>query len=696
MPQSLAVVQGLTASSGEAGRRPIPSSSRLTRLLVVALLAAGLAACGTGPDREAQASPLPVFTGPEFFHGSVGSMAKLVGYQPQLVTGYGLVVDLPGTGSAEIPSELRQRFINNMKRMGVGGAQMGPNPISPEQMLLSKRTAVVLVEALIPPGAVKGSQFDVMVSALPQTQTTSLEGGRLWTSELAIEGANPSVAFSFPLAEARGEVYVNPFDPGTMDRDRRRELQRRGIVLAGGVATRPRLIQLALNQPSFLRSRLISDRINERFGRGRADRRDTAEAVNDRLIRINIPARYAERPERLLQQIAHLYIQRGEDFERIQAYRLGQILEQDTGWTDRVSFSWAAMGATALPVIREYYHHDNPRVRLAALRAGAWLDDASTRMPLLELTRHDEPGIRAAAGELVVELPGTIEASEALARLIDDPEPAVPIRIYHALVDAQHPMVKRRIITGDDRNKFVLDMLPARKPMVLISQADYPRIVVFDFNAGFQSPMLARLWDDRLMVRHDGSTAEPASVFYQPPDAYEAITRNIAPTIANLVVALGQGPTADQRADGANLSYSRVSGAIYAMANRGHLDADIQVEINPLLERLEMMKRAREREIRAELERRPAPLPEGPQGRPTALPEAAPGDASSPEPETEPRDQASETPDAPRPGPDPTGRPETDPASPASPPEASPTPLGAAPAGRPEFEAPRHTPGAGS
>ena len=47
-------------------------------------------------------------------------------------------------------------------------------------------TAVVVVEGLIPPGATEGTRFDLRVFAHPMTSTTSLEGGRLYTTCLCL------------------------------------------------------------------------------------------------------------------------------------------------------------------------------------------------------------------------------------------------------------------------------------------------------------------------------------------------------------------------------------------------------------------------------------------------------------------------------------------------------------------------------
>ena len=92
------------------------------------------------------------------------------------------------------------------------GGTTGILAATPEQVLASGTAAVVAIEGFIPPGAVRGTRFDVLVSSLPQTDTTSLEGGMLWTADLAQDGTNPENRFSRKLAAASGRIYLNPFD----------------------------------------------------------------------------------------------------------------------------------------------------------------------------------------------------------------------------------------------------------------------------------------------------------------------------------------------------------------------------------------------------------------------------------------------------------------------------------------------------
>lgn len=191
------------------------SPSRALVGLLALMSAVTFVACEDSDKPKEKAPPpppAPTFTGPGFLHGTAGSLCRLEGYLPQYITGYGLVVGLNGTGMAnDVPTYLRQRFLVEMRRRGIL-ANKGPMFVSAEQLLASPDVAVVVVEGLIPPGAAKGTPFDLWVTAIDGTQTTNLDGGTLWTTELGVEGANPNINYTTPLAKARGPMFLNPFD----------------------------------------------------------------------------------------------------------------------------------------------------------------------------------------------------------------------------------------------------------------------------------------------------------------------------------------------------------------------------------------------------------------------------------------------------------------------------------------------------
>jgi|GEM_PF-164617 len=173
--------------------------------------------CDSGPRKAREVEPV-VRDIPMILRGQLGSEASLRGVDPILVSGYGLVVGLNGTGGGPLPVQVQATMERELARGGVGkGGPLDTGPLagrSPRQVLRDPNVAVVVVEGVIAPGSPKGSTFDVRVRALTNN-ASSLEGGLLWTTELRLGYATPFTRMrTRKIAEARGPLFINPFaDP---------------------------------------------------------------------------------------------------------------------------------------------------------------------------------------------------------------------------------------------------------------------------------------------------------------------------------------------------------------------------------------------------------------------------------------------------------------------------------------------------
>lgn len=99
-------------------------------------------------------------------------LAKIEGIRVNQITGYGIVVGLPGTGDSKTPMTT-ESMKNYLKNLGV------ESNLKPEQI---KNIASVLITANIPSIAKKGDRLDVTVSSIGDAK--SLEGGVLLQSPL--------------------------------------------------------------------------------------------------------------------------------------------------------------------------------------------------------------------------------------------------------------------------------------------------------------------------------------------------------------------------------------------------------------------------------------------------------------------------------------------------------------------------------
>ncbi|MCS7270487.1 MAG: flagellar basal body P-ring protein FlgI, partial [Gemmataceae bacterium] len=108
---------------------------------------------------------------------TIGSKSTVGNTEPIPVSGVGLVSNLPGTGSSAPPGSWRTMLEQSLKKQGVSNVrEFLDDP--------HKRTSLVLVSALIPPGARKGELIDVEVTLPEESKTVSLKGGYLHHCEL--------------------------------------------------------------------------------------------------------------------------------------------------------------------------------------------------------------------------------------------------------------------------------------------------------------------------------------------------------------------------------------------------------------------------------------------------------------------------------------------------------------------------------
>ena len=87
--------------------------------------------------------------------GTIAGEAVLLGFNDTVVRGYGLVVGLKGTGSRAMPVEIRALLLREMGRRKMSDPLQNLGG-SPARMLDTDDVAAVIVEGIIPPGAVGG------------------------------------------------------------------------------------------------------------------------------------------------------------------------------------------------------------------------------------------------------------------------------------------------------------------------------------------------------------------------------------------------------------------------------------------------------------------------------------------------------------------------------------------------------------
>jgi flagellar P-ring protein FlgI len=121
----------------------------------------------------------------------IKDIANLKGVRDNQLSGYGIVIGLPGTGDKDL--ELTSASLKQvLKGMGIS-QKMGDMP--------TKNIASVLVTAKLPPFAKVGNKIDILVSSIGTA--SSLEGGTLVMT--ALKGPDENI-----YAMAQGKLLVTP------------------------------------------------------------------------------------------------------------------------------------------------------------------------------------------------------------------------------------------------------------------------------------------------------------------------------------------------------------------------------------------------------------------------------------------------------------------------------------------------------
>lgn len=526
--------------------------------------------------------------------GTIASEAAFVGDAPTVVRGYGLVVGLRGTGSRDMPAQVRSWMIQEMSRRGVGNAATGFGEITPEAMLNSDDTAVVIVEGVIPPGGVKNQHFDVRVYSAPGTSTSSLEGGRLYTANLRPGPLQTGSRQASDLAVAKGPIFINPFAvPDGNGRDIVDRLT--GRILDGGTITESMPLKLRMAVSSHSRAARIQNAINTRYPREPGQTDETARGRSGDEIQVVVPPSFHGNTDDFVELIKHTAL-RPEAAESISLAIKRSVLA-NPGYATVARWRWQSVGPKAIPVLQDLYDYPEEGPRLAALTAGASLDDAACTADLVDLATNGSPKARIAAIDLLSEMGANPAIEMGLRPLLDHEDVNVRLAVFEALEKRRDPIV----MAYDIDQKFTLNLVPSESPMIYVSQTGEPRIVLFGKVLEVERPMFLEAWTDRLLLKGDAGNDE-LEVFFRETEGVPPQTDLVSPEVAELIAYMGHKSTIEAPAPGIGLSYGETIGAIHQLWRAGFISADFKAEQDRVLSAIRMASEQIEVEDRPEFE----------------------------------------------------------------------------------------------
>ena len=211
----------------------------------------------------------------------VKEIAAVQGVRSNMLTGYGLVVGLDGTGdqTTQMPYT-GQSLANFLQQYGLT-LPAGANP-------QIKNVAAVMVTAELPAFAQPGQAIDVTVSSMGNAK--SLRGGTLIVTPL--RGADGEI-----YALAQGNLMVGGAGASAGGSKVQINHLSAGRIPGGGQVERAvatplhvgETVDLGLNSHDFQTASRVTDAINKALGAG------TASAIDGRVVRLRAPMNPGER-----------------------------------------------------------------------------------------------------------------------------------------------------------------------------------------------------------------------------------------------------------------------------------------------------------------------------------------------------------------------------------------------------------------
>lgn len=549
-------------------RKPLLASAALAIVIAVPV------GCGekkppAKTEIPAKYTPLPKREVPQWLVGSLYEQVDLTTTEPFRVSNFGLVVLKHPTGDAQtVPNLVREYMLREMQKRGYGSKNLpGFENATPEVVLRDPHYAIVRVDAFIPPGAYTGQRIDVQVSALDDTNTTSLATGMLFTTDLMPNGANPrSPGMGIEiLANARGYIFVNPayaLNPATENADLRRSLTT-GIILNGGRVNQIRPLGLRVRTAERRAARQVEYRIDQLCADGNA-----ASAMDEGTVFVNVPAKYRGDWQHFSGVMLHTFFNTDSGFVLAKARELAAEAVKPNAALLDISYTMEALGPGALPEILPLITHPSHEVAFAAARAAAFIGDNSAEAALASMARDDANPFRVNAVATLGSLPMSPSVSMELRALLSATDASVRIEAYKALARNEDSAIYTKMV-GD---RFMLDIVPSDGPaLIYASRTGLPRIAFIGPSARLDDSTFFTAMDNALSITRSPERANLMSIFYRGSSNEDPVQMLTTTDLPEIIARFGgEGAPGQARF---NFTYGEIIAILGKMSDAGVLKA---------------------------------------------------------------------------------------------------------------------------
>lgn len=460
----------------------------------------------------------------------VGDLAVPFGLHPIVVEAVGFVTGLKGTGCDPEPSHARTQVMHEMQRQGIE---------SPNALLASPNTSIVMVRGILRPGIQKGDRFDLEVRAMDNGETTSLRGGNLWTTELKQMAvmADNRIHGGHALATGKGDILVDPVAEG----EGNKVLQCRGRILGGGIAhqSRPLMLVLKPEDQSVRNSARIQEVINRRFHIfDQGNKIGVAKAKTDEAIELVMHPRYYDNVDRYLRVIRSLPMR---ETERELAQRI-EVLEKqllDPISSSRAALQLEAIGTRGVDTLRKGLKSTDPEVRFYSAESLAYLDESGVAEYLAEAAAN-EPAFRVFALAALSAMED-YDSQDQLHKLLDSQSAETRYGAFRALTVRRN--ADSAVQGHNMREQFSFHVLPtAGDPMIHVTRSKRPEIVLFGKDQMFKLPLSVEAGNEILVNSSPEGQVLLAKYTVGEPDQRRTVSARIEDVIGAIVDLGGSYP----------------------------------------------------------------------------------------------------------------------------------------------------------
>ncbi len=484
---------------------------------------------------------------------AIGELVEVFTIDTVPVEGYSIVGELNGTGSEECPVELEEYLAKYIR------TEIPTGSLDVREFIKSRDTAVVRVAGYMPARAVKNKKFDVKVQALPNTQTTSLKNGVLYGCDLGKVGTIGTGERK--LAEASGPIYLDHIKANTDLRN--------GFIIGGGRSLETFRISLAVNKPNYRRARLISKRINDRFG-------DLyANPSSPGMIRLRLPEKYYSKKRRFIDVIKKFHLNPALDNnEKNIKKHINMLVSTDNVYDAEVTLE--GIGKIAIPYIKELLDSNQEKVRFRAARCLLYLGD-DTGLDVLRDIAFDENSERRMEVIQAVSNVGKKSDIANLCRLlVKDKDFDIALAAYQQLHEIGDFTIKKDSVD----NHFLFEQIAiSDRKAVYVSRSETPKIVVFGAPLETKKDIFVQT-DDRDITLNSPPELNYISIIRKHPRR-ENVNLKLSSSFSleNLIKRMGESPSPESKfiRPGLGISYSHIIEILEKMTNKGSIDAEFHL-----------------------------------------------------------------------------------------------------------------------